>query len=109
MKLDKLYEMAEEKGIEINDYSFSDTKKAMCVYLDNYKTIAMDYKEISSKAEETVVLAEELGHYETGALYTIDATKNTLIHASNVIYCEGRAKRWKIKKASPFRRIERSC
>lgn len=101
-QLELLYEAAEESDIEINDYHFSHTKKGMCVSLDEYKSIALDKPRIESSAEEVDVLAEELGHYETGSLYLLETTHNSPIHRSNIIHCEGKTKRWKIKKLLPF-------
>jgi len=100
--LRQLYDLAYERGIEINDYHFSDAKKAMCIHYDDYKSITLDKPLIEDSAEETILLAEELGHYETGSLYFLESTSNTENYKNNRIWCEGKAKRWKIKKLLPF-------
>lgn len=41
-QMERLYDLAERRGIEINDYHFSKTRKSMCVNFDTYKSIAMD-------------------------------------------------------------------
>lgn len=66
------------------------------------QSIAMDRQHIISSAEEYTVLAEEFAHYETDALYLIEATANTSIGRLNRIACEARAKHDAIKKLLPF-------
>jgi len=100
--------LAYEKNIEINQYHFSNTKKAMCIHIDNYKSIALDKKEIESKIEETEILAEELGHYETGSLYAIEATYNQPLKQNNIIYFEAKAKKWKTKRLLPYIELQKA-
>lgn len=102
IKLEQLYDLAYDRGIEINDYHFSDTKKGMCVHDGDFKSIALDKPAMESQGEECIVLGEEVGHYETGALYFLDATMDSPIYKSNILWCEGKAKRWKIKELLPF-------
>jgi len=96
-KLEYLYEFAAENSICIVNDTFSKTKKAACIHLKPDKLIVLDIAAIESKAEETVLLAEECGHYETGSLYIIEATYNTAVARSNRIKYEAMAKRWTYK------------
>jgi len=80
----------------------------MCIHIENYKSIALDKKEIKSKIEETEILAEELGHYETGGLYAIEATYNQQLKQNNIIYFEAKAKKWKIKRLLPYFELQKA-
>jgi len=96
-ELEKLYDLAFENDISVYNYHVSDTKKAVCLHIEDYKNIALDKPAIESSAEESVLLAEEIGHYITGSLYMIEATSNTPIARSNRIKYEARANRWAIE------------
>lgn len=93
-KLEQLEDIAYQSDVQIHNFRFSDIKKAACVLLGDCKTIALDRLGISSTAEEVEILAEEIGHFETGALYIVNSTYNTPVARSNRIKCEGTAKRW---------------
>ena len=105
-KLEALYEFAEECDIDVISGSFSPTKKAACLHLQPQKLIILDKPSIESPGEEGALLAEELGHFETGALYFLSATYNAPAARSNRIKCEGRAKAWAYKKYCPPGEIE---
>lgn len=104
--LEILYEDIENAGIFVYNFHVSETKKAACLYIDSIKSIAMDKPQITTSAEEYVILAEEFAHYETNALYFVEATSNTPIGRRNRIACEGSAKRYAIKKLLPFDKLE---
>jgi len=93
-KLNNLYEFAFEQGINIINGKYSNTKKAVCMGRGQHKNVILDKQSIISKAEEVDVLSEEIGHFETGALYTLQATHNTPVARSNRMKCEGMAKAW---------------
>ena len=104
-KLEKLYQKAHDAEIDIYDRRISKGKKAICFYYDSDKTIAMDREAIASVFEETELLAEEIGHYETDALYMIEATANTPSARSNRLKCEARAKKWAVRHVLPVEDI----
>lgn len=59
--LEKLEDLAEQKGVELVPYSF-ESPKIKGLYCDN--TIAISTS-IKTSTEKACILAEELGHYET--------------------------------------------
>ena len=93
-KLDSLYEFAAECDIDVINRNFSSTKKAACMYLKPFKLIVLDKPAIKSRSEEVELLAEEIGHYETGGLYIIESTYNTPASRNNRIKYEARARQW---------------
>ena len=107
-KLDRLYSRAFDSGINITEGKFSKTKKAVCLGGEPYKNVIIDTPSISSRAEEVEILAEEMGHYETGALYVIQSTHNTPIALSNRRKYEAQAKRWAVKFCLSVSEIERA-
>jgi hypothetical protein len=104
--LERLEQLATNDGIEIFNYHISDTKKSACFYTEEMRAILLDKPLIVSKAEETVLLAEEIGHYKTGSLYPIKNTYNTSSARLNRFKCEAKAKRWAIKKVLPVSLIQ---
>ena len=107
-KLSALHQFAEDNGIGIVNESFSDTKKAACVHLKPFKYVILDRQVMESSHEETSVLAEEIGHYETGALYIIESTHNMPISRSNRIKYEAKARHWAYKEYCPPDEIEKA-
>jgi Zn-dependent peptidase ImmA (M78 family) len=101
-KLESIYEEAFNDGIAVNDFHFSETKKAACMMYRDYKTIALDREMLDNPSEELSIIAEEYGHYVTGALYMLSATYNTRIEQINRLNCEGKAKRWAAQKLIPW-------
>lgn len=89
-----LYEFANDNHINIVNGKFSETKKAVCMGTRRHKNIIINKPAIESRAEETVILSEEIGHFETGALYVIQSTYNTPIARSNRIKFEAKARHW---------------
>jgi hypothetical protein len=106
--LERLEQAAFEDGIAVYNYRLSEAKKSGCYCNGDIRAIAMDKARILSTAEETVLLAEEVGHYKTDSLYSISATYNTAIERTNRIKCEAEAKRWAIKKVLPASKIKRA-
>lgn len=100
-KLDTLYNTASQNDIQVINVHFSDTKKAACMCGDCFKVIILDRHRIIDVIEETELLAEEVGHFETGALYIINATYNTPLGTSNRMKYEARAKQWAIREILP--------
>ena len=107
-KLDSLYEFARDNTIDIVQASLLHKKKAMCMFIKPDKVIFLNKAAIETKDEEVSILAEEIGHFETGALYMIRSTYNTPIARSNRIKYEAKAKRWAIKKCLPPQEIEKA-
>ncbi|MCL2049813.1 MAG: hypothetical protein FWG87_13920 [Defluviitaleaceae bacterium] len=108
-KLCHLYEFATDNQIQIVNRSFSETKKAACLHLKPAKYIVLDKAAISGKAEELAILSEEVGHYETGALYVIESTYNLPVARSNRIKYEAQARNWAINNYCSPAEIERAA
>jgi len=76
------------------EFAIDDSIKAMSLITKGKKAIALNKNILCGKADEASVLAEELGHFDTGAFYAITPCINTPIGRSNRIKCEGVAKGW---------------
>ena len=95
-RLRGLYNYAYRNGYYFINMSFSKTKKAMCACFDDLDTIVMDNRNIHNESEETSLLIEEIGHLETGALYSLDDIFNPNFQ-TNILKAESTAKIWAIK------------
>ena len=95
-KLEKLQHKAHIQGIHIDNFSFCQIKKAVCFYdpATGYKVILLDKAKIENTTEETQILAEEIGHYETNSLYCSQATTNMPSAKLTRTKSEIRAKKW---------------
>lgn len=100
LRLGMLYDIADNKKISCLNKTFSKSKKAMCATYNGESLIVLDNSVILSEAEETALLAEELGHLETGSLYSVEDYANPN-RAININKAESRARRWAIKKLIP--------
>jgi len=67
MTLDELYDRAQQQGIEIDNFAMREIVSVS--FPENW--IAIDTRKISTRAEEKVILAHEIGHCETGSFYNI--------------------------------------
>lgn len=75
--LNDLYNELEQYNIPVVKVDFQN-KKAGIITNGNDTVIAVDYNKIENSKEEKMVIAEEKAHYETGALYLMDADKTTI-------------------------------
>ena len=75
--LNDLYNELEQYNIPVVKVDFQ--KKKAGIITDGVDTvIAVDYKKIENSKEEKMIIAEEKAHYETGALYLLNADKTTI-------------------------------
>ncbi len=103
--LNDLYKYAKEKNIKIKEKDFEkefgDIKiKGLCLTNIDKCNIYLD-KQFDNSIEEKCVLAEEIGHYETGinsSLLSKTNSQNVLIRSIN----EFRAKKWVVNKLIPL-------
>ena len=111
-KLERLYQLASDRDIEVVNYSFSKNKKAFCCryYIDGYecKNIIFDKPRIINAIEEVGLMAEELGHFETHSLYIMEETANTALARNNRAKYEAKARRWGIKYLITPKEIQRA-
>ena len=76
-QLEELYDELEKYNIPVVEVDFHN-KKAGIASNGKDTVIAVDYKKIEDSKEEKMIIAEEKAHYETGALYLINADKTTI-------------------------------
>ena len=109
-RLDYLHNLATSESIHIHNYSFSNTKKAVCYHekLDDFehKAILIDKQRIETSAEEVEVLSEEIAHYQTDTLYYLNETINHPLHRQNIKKMEARAKQQAIENAITAKEIQ---
>lgn len=105
-KLETLEEKAINLNIRVDNCNFSETKKGACFRMGDYKAILLNHSKIKSASEKAVILAHELGHYETGSLFLIEATANTPVAHSNRRKYEAKATKWAIEELLPTDKLE---
>lgn len=94
MKTEKLYNLAENKGIKLDFYPMPKNHSAV-LDLDGKYFIAIDPMVLDSQALERVCLAHELGHCETGSTYNIYSPLD--LRAKH----ENRATKWAVDTLIP--------
>ena len=72
MTLDQLYQIAADRGIEIDDVPM---RKLKAVSYPE-KWIAINRHKFKSETEYKCALAHEIGHCETSSFYNVDAREN---------------------------------
>lgn len=87
----ELRNFAEGRDIIVIDGKLRNEQKSISISDRGRCAIVVDSKKITTRAEETVIMAHELGHCETGAFYN----ERTLELRSRM---EFRADKWAIKK-----------
>ena len=87
----ELRSFAEDRDIIVIDGKLRNEQKSISISDRGQCAIVVDPKKITTSAEETVIMAHELGHCETGAFYN----ERTLELRSRM---EFRADKWAIKK-----------
>lgn len=90
----ELYRFADGRNILTIDGKLTKTQSLSLMDGARNCAIVMDSSKIPTSAEETVILAHEVGHCETGAFYD----ENSLELRSR---CEYRADKWAIKILIP--------
>lgn len=73
------YTYLEENNITIDHFKFKE-KHLNAVYLKlrDRDFIGVDYSKIHTFSEERCIIAHEIGHYETGTVYTDETTPDEL-------------------------------
>ena len=99
----ELYDLAEAHGTEVYWFDL-DTAESLSLQLeDGACAVAMSPWRMTSLADETVKLAHELGHCETGAFYNRWAACDVRQKY------ERRADIWAYKKLVPEDELEKAC
>lgn len=97
MNLVGLYNVAENKGINVIDFRMNN--KAIIGNCNGHCVIGLDYSQIHSYIEEKELLAEEIGHSQYDAYYPLSANKDYIDKQ------EYKAKKWKIQNICPLQSI----
>ena len=100
MKLDKLYDIAENENIKIYDYCIDEDINGIFLNYDKLNAIALN---CDNSLQEKCVLSEELGHYY------MDATYN-YANVDKITYDrqEYPAKKWSYYVLIPFDNLRRA-
>lgn len=91
----ELYDLAEQHGTQVYWFSLETAESLSMPLADGSCAIAMDPWCLDTLASETVKLAHELGHCETGAFYNRYAARDVRQKYEN------RANHWAYKKLVP--------
>lgn len=90
-----LYDLAEDHGTQVVWFDLEAAESLSMPLSDGSCAIAMNPWRMPTVADETVKLAHELGHCETGAFYNRYAARDVRQKYEN------RANKWAIKKLIP--------
>ena len=100
--LTDLYNELEKYNIPVVKVDFQN-KKAGIITNGQDTVIAVDYKKIENSKEEKMIIAEEKAHYETGALYLLNADKTTIDKM------EYKANKKVYNELVPFNKLKELC
>ena len=100
--LNDLYNELEQYNIPVVKVDFQ-KKKAGIITAGVDTVIAVDYKKIENSKEEKMIIAEEKAHYETGALYPLNADKTTMDKM------EYKARKKVYNELIPFSQLKEMC
>lgn len=100
--LNDLYNELEQYNIPVVKVGFQN-KKAGIITNGNDTVIAVDYNKIENSKEEKMIIAEEKAHYETGALYLLNADKTTIDKM------EYKANKKVYNELVPFNKLKELC
>ena len=90
-----LYQCAEESSIDVDWFPMSRASSLSAPLPDGSCSVAIDPWKMETIAQETVCLAHELGHCNTGSFYNRWAARDVRQKHEN------RADKWAIKKLVP--------
>lgn len=107
-ELEMLQDFSYEKGIDVFECYHESKIKGCCMVDNNKKAVLINKANISISADELGVLAEELGHLETGTVlpcenYLSPEYKKWLKRKNEIL-----AKRWAYEKINLAEKIKRA-
>lgn len=94
MELNELYELAEDTGVRVMDFSLPENK-AVTITTQKVCYVGVDPEVFGRECEEKVVLAHEMGHIATGGFYSAQTDETSRKKH------EARAQRWAIEHLVP--------
>lgn len=95
-KLKSLYDLAECERIHIDRRTLRRRAAISVALPDGERCVAIDYARTRTPRSEKAIVAHELGHQMTGALYRADSSYEERCR------CEARADRWAIERLLPY-------
>jgi Zn-dependent peptidase ImmA (M78 family) len=98
----ELYREIDNHDIIFEPYPLNTTKSISYMSDSGDCYIGADLRQISTTAEEKVVLAHELGHCVTGSFY------NRYSNLDDIQQKEHRADCWAVKKIIPFKKLKQA-
>lgn len=98
MNLYKLYDISDKENISVINFKMKN--KAIIAEIDKRYCIGLNYSDIANSREEKEILAEELGHYYTGSLYSASMPFETISR------CENRANKWAYSVLIPYEKLK---
>ena len=98
-----LYEYAENQGIDVDWIPLEQATSLSIPLPDGSYAIAVNPWKLDTLEQETVCLAHELGHCETGAFYNRYAARDIRQKYEN------RANKWAYKKLVPQDELAEAC
>ena len=101
-KLTDIYRELHDKGVLMfsRALSFSSGSRAACIEMNGSYGLFVDITQLSSLADETVVVAHEAGHISTGSTHALSSPYDLIQRH------EYRADKWAIKKLIPKDELE---
>ena len=106
--LEELEDYAYENGIDLLSGTSLSTRKGSCMVMEEQSVIYLNEMRIKDAPDRTCVLAEEIGHIQTGTLLTCE----TYLRPENARCLkrknERRAKQWSIRRLLPHIRIQKA-
>lgn len=100
--LEQLHQQAHDANIDVFYLNLGTNIKAVCGMRNGLRGIALNRALIESAAEEKVILAEEIMHFETGMLYKITENCNTQHEKIKFRKAEAKVKGATIEKLLPL-------
>lgn len=103
-RLIELYDYMFEAGIDVFSVDFNPSRPAMCIVDGKKEIVVLNPVVFNSSYAELCAVAEEVGHIETGATYSL-ADKDNPLFLHNVKKAEITARRWMITYMVPLERL----
>jgi len=107
-KLDLLEEYAYDKDIDVLERPSRSKRKGGSMSIEGRSAVFLNKSRIESTGEKTCVLAEEIGHIETGTLLPCEVYQNPEYLRWLKEKNKRRAKKWAIEKILPYEDIQRA-
>jgi len=104
--LEQLEDYAYEQNINVQHHFHISKLRGFCIISNGRKIIALNKAHLKNNADETSVLAEEIGHLETNSLMPLSDYMNPEYKCWTKAKNEIRAKRWAIDMLVPVEQIQ---